>query len=66
MKRFISFYSLFLFVHNCFADIPVEKSENIVAEFSNFNYMPWTLGVLGALAILVFAYTYNKEKNETK
>ncbi|MFN8294660.1 MAG: hypothetical protein U0T69_00610 [Chitinophagales bacterium] len=66
MKKLISFYSLFLFAKICLGDIPIEKNESSSTEFTNFNYLPWALGVLGALGIFVFMYIYKNEKNETK
>lgn len=66
MKKLISFYSLFLFLQICFADIPVDKNGNNITEFTYFNYLPWVLGALGALASLVFMYVYKKETQQTK
>lgn len=66
MKKLISFSTLFLILQVCFADIPIEKNESSITEFTNFNYLPWVIGVLGALGIFVFMYIYKNEKNETK
>lgn len=66
MKKYLSFYSLLLLMQICFADIPLDKNGNNKTAYSDFNYLPLTLGVLFAAGILAFMYTLKKEQNETK
>ncbi|HQV77834.1 MAG TPA: hypothetical protein PLJ42_02655 [Chitinophagales bacterium] len=61
MKKSILFYSLFLLLQICFADIPIDKNGNNITELTYFNYLPLVLGILGALGILIFMYVYKKE-----
>ncbi len=66
MKKLVSFYSLILSLQICFADIPLDKNGNNKTEFSDFNYLPLTLGVLFAAGIFAFIYVSKNEKNAIK
>ncbi len=66
MKKLCSFYTLFLLLQTCFADIPLDKNGNNKTAFSDFNYLPLTLGVLFAAGMLAFLYTLKNEKNANK
>ena len=66
MKKLCSFYTLFLLLQTCFADIPLDKNGNNKTAFSDFNYLPWALGVLAAAAILIITYVLKNEKNANK
>lgn len=59
MKKILPL-SFLLYVSYSKADIPPYDNAplNIAA---NFNYLPWVIGFLGALAVLIFMYTYKKE-----
>lgn len=65
-KKYFSLYTFMLLVNMVFADIPLDKNGNNKTAFSDFNYLPLTLGVLFAAGILAFMYTLKKEQNETK
>lgn len=42
------------------ADIPPYDNTPFSIQ-SNFNYLPWVLGALCAVGILIFMYSYKKE-----
>ena len=66
MKKTISLYSFFLLLQTVFADIPIDINGNNITALTYFNFLPWVLGVLGALGIMVFMYVLKNEKNAGK
>ncbi len=66
MKKPFTFYSLFLLLQTCFADIPLDDNGHNRTTFSDFNYLPWALGALAAAAILIITYVLKNEKNANK
>ena len=66
MKKLFTFYSLVVMMQICFADIPLDKNGNNQTMLSDFNYLPWAIGVMFAAGIMAFIYTLKKEKNESK
>lgn len=65
MKKYIALYSLLLLLQNAFADIPIDKYNNIDNSRS-FNYLPLAVGCIFALGIFAFMYVLKKENKEPK
>lgn len=66
MKKIFALYSMVLLLQTCFADIPLDKNGNNETTFSDFNYLPFALGITFAVGILAFIYTLKKERNAHK
>lgn len=64
MKIQLLLYSLLITVRLCFADVPLDDNGNQFRFYSETNYLPWVIGVLAALGIMVFMYIYKKETHE--